>query len=123
MDIKKTTRKQEKKEVLNTISNNNTTTTPNVTSNVTTFSRQIIPENGWAILAQFAVYKRSFAVNELYRMVGKAMHKNTIRSMVERLKDKSWIRIHGPKTGRTARENRYIITLDGLAVWEIYNAR
>ena len=109
--------------------NNITTNWSNVTSNVTTgdrdlngrFIKQLIPQNGWFILAQFFKLKYSLSVNELYKIFHGGIHLNTIRSMILRLKEKSWIKLHMPKTGLTRRENRYIITLDGLAVYSAYN--
>lgn len=101
--------------------------TTNVTSNVTTIDdlnktliENLLPSNGWSILAPFATHDRSFSVNEIKRLFGKSIHINTVRSMIKKLKEKSWIKTYANRTGKTNRETRYIITLEGIAVWKRY---
>lgn len=82
-----------------------------------------IPDNGWALLSTFTNIKRSYSVNELNNLFRTGMHINTIRSLICRLRDKSYITLCLRNSGKTHSENRYRVTLDGLAAWEIYSGR
>lgn len=82
-----------------------------------------IPDNGWALLSVFTNKRSSYSVNELNNLFKTSMHINTVRSLIHRLKEKSYIALCLRNSGKTHSENRYRITLDGLAVWEIYSAR
>lgn len=84
------------------------------------FAYQIMPDNGWFILSQFAKSKYSFSVKELHLLFRGGIHFNTVKSMICRLKEKAWIVCYTNESGRTRTEKRYKITLDGLAVWNIY---
>jgi len=99
---------------------NNITT--NVTTNVTTWELEL-PENGWKILSFFATQNQSFSVNELARILKGKIHINTIRDMISRLKEKAWVKLHWRNTGKTHRENRWIVTTDGLIAWNKYYER
>lgn len=83
----------------------------------------LLPPNAWSLMAVFAKYKRSYSVGELVEKFREGMHVNTIRSMIKRLVKKSYLKISAEHTGRTRSEKRYIMTLDGLAVWEMYKDR
>lgn len=118
------------REIQTDLFGNNTT---NVTSNVTTPDWILqIPENAWLVLEQF-FYTRNptqtnfpmeTSVNILKRKFGKKMHPNTLRSMIERLKEQAFIKVTATGMGRTRREIRYIITIDGAVAynkWQEHN--
>ncbi len=95
----------------------------NTTTNVTSVPFELqLPENAWTVLSQFANLRvndlpMSLSVSELSRIFGKHMHINTIRSMVKRLREEAYIRIHVKHVGKTGREIRYLITTDGMVAW------
>ncbi len=88
-----------------------------VSSSITT----LLPANGWMILAQFVMYKRTFSINELYKIVYKAMHINTVRAMVFKLELLQLISMNYFKSGKTLSEKRYLITHSGRVYWNIKN--
>lgn len=121
----------DKNEIQQDLFGNNTT---NVTSNVTTPDWILqLPENGWLVLEQF-FYTRNptqtnfpmeTSINLLKRKFGKKMHMNTLRSMIERLREKAFIKITAKGMGRTRRESRYIITIEGAIAfknWQEFNS-
>jgi len=99
-----------------------------ITTSVTTgqrdkkgrFVSQLLPDNGWAVLTQFVKSGYSFSVNELHKKFRGSIHINTIRSLIYRLKENAWIVLYLRRTGKTHSENRYKLTLDGMAVWKMY---
>jgi hypothetical protein len=100
----------------------NASVTGSVTTSVTSSK---LPDNAWLVLAQFGTYKegdrsRSFSVSELKRILRDNIHINTLRSMLRRLENNALIRVYTKRTGRTGTTWRYIITTDGMGLWEAY---
>ncbi|RLI67088.1 hypothetical protein DRO91_10705, partial [Candidatus Heimdallarchaeota archaeon] len=83
----------------------------------------ILPDNGWSILAIFSNTKRAFSVKDLQKLFGEGMHLNTIRALIAKLLKRSFIKIHRENCGKTHSQKTFKITLDGLATWEIYKER
>lgn len=97
-----------------------------VTTSVTTsVTSDLLPENAWVLLAQFGIYKirelpRAFKIKELKNIVRGNMHINTIRRNLEVLEEKALIRINRKNNGKTRTAFSWVITTDGLRVWESY---
>ncbi len=99
-----------------------TSVTTSVTSSVI---RSMLPDNAWLLLAQFGSYKlgedsRSFSTTELKRIIRDNMHMNTLRRMLSRLESKALIRLYNKNSGKTKTGYRYVITTDGMLLWEKY---
>jgi len=96
--------------------------TNSVTSSVT---RALLPDSAWLVLARFGSYNynenpRAFTITELRKLMKDSIHINTIRRMLQLLESKAVIRMVSKNAGVTRCGYRYIITTDGLRLWERY---
>lgn len=97
-----------------------------LTSDIIIKYREILPENGWIILGQFATLKMTsgeslaISVNDLDRIFRGKLHINTIRNMIKKLIYKSFIRIHREDRGKTRTEKVYLVTMNGKIMWANY---